>query len=70
MVPVSIPSDRGIRSGCHFCIFFDVGSVVSQSPLIGAFVPGNDEVYLINHISPSQSPLIGAFVPGKELLEL
>ena len=38
----------------------------SQSPLIGAFVPGtfNHEVNVID--IASQSPLIGAFVPGRE----
>ena len=60
---VSIPSDRGIRSGS------DHGTAQrcnnkSQSPLIGAFVPGNSIALILAACSLSQSPLIGAFVPG------
>ena len=37
---------------------------MSQSPLIGAFVPGKTYLVKVNLPSGSQSPLIGAFVPG------
>ena len=37
---VSIPSDRGIRSGAE-TVALKVKPLTSQSPLIGAFVPGN-----------------------------
>ena len=39
--PVSIPSDRGIRSGNAALDLTGVDLNTSQSPLIGAFVPGN-----------------------------
>ena len=38
--------------------------LVSQSPLIGAFVPGYSWAIALNNFMKSQSPLIGAFVPG------
>ena len=37
----------------------------SQSPLIGAFVPGTKESIMKTQHQVSQSPLIGAFVPGQ-----
>ena len=40
------------------------GCVKSQSPLIGAFVPGNLRLGRVVYTNMSQSPLIGAFVPG------
>ena len=36
----------------------------SQSPLIGAFVPGTMSIPFEGLVRLSQSPLIGAFVPG------
>ena len=36
----------------------------SQSPLIGAFVPGKVAKKNPVMVNKSQSPLIGAFVPG------
>ena len=36
----------------------------SQSPLIGAFVPGHAADIMTEIAQVSQSPLIGAFVPG------
>ena len=44
---VSIPSDRGIRSGNDFIIALK-NSGLSQSPLIGAFVPGDFIMALTN----------------------
>ena len=38
---------------------------MSQSPLIGAFVPGTHFFDMKETERKSQSPLIGAFVPGQ-----
>ena len=67
---VSIPSDRGIRSGCTHEAMYHECSVESQSPLIGAFVPGDTRDAFWTVKSVSQSPLIGAFVPGISFFRL
>ena len=64
---VSIPSDRGIRSGRLLDRARTMAAVLSQSPLIGAFVPGCATCEHIWRAAKSQSPLIGAFVPGENI---
>ena len=63
-ITVSIPSDRGIRSGSSSRWRIGSENRKSQSPLIGAFVPGMGPWVRPVHRMGSQSPLIGAFVPG------
>ena len=47
-IQVSIPSDRGIRSGIQDQRFLVYRELPSQSPLIGAFVPGEIHVAVLN----------------------
>ena len=63
---VAIPSGRGIRSGT-FVRETKGQREVSQSPLVGAFVPAFRTGTLCKLTTQSQSPLVGAFVPALTL---
>ena len=63
-VTVAIPSGRGIRSG-YVPEQGDKGLAdMSQSPLVGAFVPAFVKQVSDGRADMSQSPLVGAFVPA------
>ena len=52
---VSIPSDRGIRSG-KIMVEYGTKDRKSQSPLIGAFVPGGSKQDVSEHIQDVSIP--------------
>ncbi len=60
---VSIPSDRGIRSG-NFMAGYNSGAAYVSIPSDRGIRSGRKRRMMRPKLRESQSPLIGAFVPG------